>query len=466
MKKYATAQWVKFAVTTLLYLLFCVWVQNYWIALPGVLLLADLYLFKYIKWDWWKDSKYAVVRSVMSWVDAIVFALIAVTFIFTFFLQNYQIPSSSLEKTMLVGDFLLVSKFNYGPRVPNTPIAFPLTQHTMPVLDCKSYLEWPNWPYKRIKGLGSVERNDIVVFNFPAGDTVAFRQQNPDYYTLCYLYGRDAVNEKKNLYGDILYRPVDRRENYVKRCIGMPGDDLEIRNNDLYINGAKQKNPAKMQLNYYVQTNGYLLTESDFRMLGVSPDDRMLLNGDANAPQLFAYLGFEQSPDGRFLPAYHMPLTQEAIDKLNRSGWVTKMVVEPDATNSTIYPLSFSNRWSRDNYGPIHIPKRGETLPLTADTYPIYERCIVNYEGNKLEERNGAYYINGELATSYTFKMDYYFMAGDNRHCSADSRMWGFVPEDHIVGQPVLVWVSLDKDRGWFDGKVRFDRIFKWVINE
>ncbi|MFV0397030.1 MAG: S26 family signal peptidase [Bacteroidales bacterium] len=463
MKKFTTRQWIKFSLATLLYVPFCIWVQNLWLLL-GIALIAEIYLFKFIPWGFWKKSKNPLFRMVMEWVDEIVFALIAVSIIFTFFFQNYQIPSSSLEKTLLVGDFLMVSKLNYGPRIPNTPIAFPLAQHTMPVLNTKSYLDWPNWPYKRLKGLGSVKRNDIVVFNFPAGDTVALQVTNPDYYTLCYLYGRDQVVGNKEVYGDIIYRPVDRRENYVKRCVALPGDMLEVRNNDVYINGDRQTPPKKMQLNYFVQTNGQQLNEEHFRHMEVSVEDRVLLSNHQNFSAWALHMGFEPNADGTYPPLYHFPLTQEAVEWLNNSGLARKIIVEPDPNSDTIYPLGYYKKWTRDNYGPVWIPKKGMSIELTPESYPIYERCIVNYEGNKAEERDGKYFINGKEASTYTFQMDYYFMMGDNRHNSADSRMWGFVPEDHIVGEPVVVWLSLDKDRSLFDGKIRFNRLFNWVI--
>lgn len=236
LKQVKKSRWIRFTIVAILYIGWTIWLNNYWV-LFGLLLLIDLYLTQYIPWGWWKKSKNKALRKVMEWVDAIVYALVLVYFIFTFLFQNFQIPSSSLEKTLLVGDYLFVSKLSYGPRVPNTPFFFPLAQHTMPVIGTKSYIDWPQWDYHRLKGLGNVKRNDIVVFNFPAGDTVALKMQNPDYYTLVHYYGRDAIHRNKDLYGDIIYRPVDRRENYVKRCVGLPGDTFHIINNDIYIDG-------------------------------------------------------------------------------------------------------------------------------------------------------------------------------------------------------------------------------------
>ena len=236
MKKFSKKQWIKFGIAAVLYILFSIWMQNLWLLL-GLIVLVDIFLTHYIPWGAWKRSKNPAVRNALEWVDDILFALVAVYFINLFVFQNYQIPSSSLEKSLLVGDYLFVSKLSYGPRVPNTPLSFPLVQNTLPFFNCKSYLDWPEWGYKRVKGFGHVKRNDIVVFNFPAGDTVALKQQNPSYDELVAMYGRDRIWMDKNTFGDVIYRPVDKRENYVKRCIGMPGDTIELRNNQVYIDG-------------------------------------------------------------------------------------------------------------------------------------------------------------------------------------------------------------------------------------
>ena len=301
MKPVPTKQWIKFGIVTALYLLFLLWVRSWW-GLVIVPFIYDIYISKKIPWSWWRKSKNATVRSVMSWVDAIVFALVAVYFVNLYLFQNYQIPSSSLEKSLLVGDFLYVSKVSYGPRVPNTPLSMPLTQHTLPILNCKSYLDWPHWDYKRVGGTGHVKRGDIVVFNFPAGDTVATNFQQTDFYSLAYnegrrmypkevqmdslsrkeqravydLYynaGRKLIRENPQMYGKVITRPVDRRENYVKRCIGLPGDTLQIIDAHVYIDGKRTEDPADMQLNYFVQTTGPLIPEEMFRELGISKDD-------------------------------------------------------------------------------------------------------------------------------------------------------------------------------------------------
>ena len=214
MKSITKKQWIKFAVAAFLYMMFALWMENAWL-LFGLVVIVDIFLTKFIPWGAWKQSKNKTVRSVMEWIDDILFALIAVYFINLFVFQNYQIPTSSLEKSLLVGDYLFVSKLSYGPRVPNTPLSFPLVQNTLPVLNCKSYLDWPEWGYKRVKGTGVVKRNDIVVFNFPAGDTVTLKVLNPDFYSLLDQVGRERILLDKGTFGDITYRPVDKRENYV-----------------------------------------------------------------------------------------------------------------------------------------------------------------------------------------------------------------------------------------------------------
>lgn len=462
--KISKKQWIKFGISAVLYTLFSLWMENAWLLL-GLIVLVDIFLTKVIPWGAWKNAKNPKLRNALEWVDDILFALIAVYLINLFAFQNYQIPSSSLEKTLLVGDYLFVSKVSYGPRVPNTPISFPLVQNTLPILNCKSYIEWPEWGYKRIKGTGHVKRNDIVVFNFPAGDTVALKQQNPDFYSLLKLYGRERINLDKATYGDVIYRPVDKRENYVKRCIGMPGDSLAVINNQVYIDGKAAKNPENMQLNYFVETNGSLLTEEQFRLLDVSKADRMMISsGEATMSQVLMALGFTPNPNGQLNPIYRMPLTQKALAIAKKLSVVTKIAIEPgEIYGDTYYPVDYKTGWTRDNYGPIWIPKKGATIQLNEWNLALYNRCIRNYENNTLETKDGTILINGQPATTYTFKYDYYFMMGDNRHNSADSRSWGFVPEDHVVGKPILIWLSLDKDRSLFDGGIRWNRLFRMV---
>ena len=467
MRKATKKQWISFAIVAILYILFVIWDGNYWLLL-GVPFIFDIYISKFIPWGSWKNTKNPTLRKIAEWADAIIFALVAVYFINIFIFQNYKIPSSSLEKTLLVGDYLFVSKLSYGPRVPNTPLSFPLTQHTLPIINTKSYIEWPQWDYKRLRGFGNVQRNDIVVFNFPAGDTVARKMENPDYYYLVKRYGRETLYSNKATFGEIVYRPVDRRENYVKRCVGMPGDTFQIINNDVYIDGIKQALPKKAQFNYFVETNGELWNDKTFRMLDVRSSDISAL-GD---PAILEAIGIQRNDYGQFNPVYLIPLTQEAVQKLQKGKMCRSIHIQtdelmgkfPDVFGPTdSYPYTADFGWSRDNYGPLWIPKKGATITLDERNLALYSHCIVNYERNTLQRNGNQILINGKPADSYTFKLDYYFMMGDNRHNSRDSRSWGFVPEDHVVGKPILIWLSLDDDRGWFNGKIRWNRIFRTV---
>lgn len=506
MKSAPRAKWVKFIVMTILTIAFVIW-TGYLGVLIIIPLFFDSYILKYIPWGFWKSSGNLAFRKVMEWADAIGFALVAVYVINTFFFQNYQIPSSSLEKSLLVGDFLFVSKMSYGTRSPMTPLSFPLAQHTLPILDCKSYLDKPQVKYQRFAGFGSIERGNIVVFNFPAGDTVALNQQAVDFYSLSKMNPRGSygVRNDKAQYGEIVYRPVDRRENYVKRCMGLPGETIQVKDDEVYINGKKVADPENLQLNYYVQTDGTPISETVFSDLGISKDDYATLNqaGEQvpyyfdpmqemqNANPLLArsmaddlkykadslhltQLGFI-AKGKNFGIVYTLPLTKKMVADLKAKPFVLKVFKQQERVEKRnitedkqidfpfYYPIAYSTGWTRDAYGPLWIPKKGATITFDKDVdYKVaaYERVIKNYEGNEFAYRDGKVYINGKQADSYTFKMDYYFMMGDNRHNSADSRSWGFVPEDHIVGQPLFVWLSLDKDKGWLNGKIRWNRIF------
>ena len=460
-------QWTKFIIVLVLYLLFLYWVKSWW-GLLVVPFIFDIYITKKIKWQWWRESE-GPLRFIMSWVDALVFALVAVYFINLFFFQNYVIPSSSLEKSLLTGDYLFVSKVSYGPRIPETPLTMPLTQHTLPVVECKSYIEWPHWDYRRVKGFGKVELNDIVVFNYPSGDTLCsnIRYQADDFYRLCYMLGYQSYPNRPNPdemsaeqrlkfyqelyqigraqieanpqeYGSIMTRPTDRRENYVKRCVGLPGQTLEIKNRVVYLDGKPNKEPDNVQYTYRLKLKQNL-PEELIDDLGITNEELGILNA----------MGY-------------MPMTQRTATELGkRKDLVETLEINTDAEEWDIYPLNGNKHWTRDNYGPVWIPNKGETLMLNLDILPIYERCIRAYEGNKLEVKNGKIYINDKQTDRYTFKMDYYWMMGDNRHNSADSRYWGFVPEDHIVGKPIFIWWSSDPDgRG-----IRWSRLFRFVDN-
>ena len=467
-------QWAKFAVVLALYLLFLVWVES-WLGLIVVPFIFDVYITKKIHWQWWKDEE-GPVRFIMSWVDALVFALVAVYFINLFFFQNYVIPSSSLEKSLLTGDYLFVSKVSYGPRIPETPLTMPLTQHTLPLVNVKSYIEWPHWDYRRVKGLGNVKLNDIVVFNYPAGDTLCNeeRYQANDYYQMVYSIGdqileqngqqqdvrvlnplqqrhyfekvyaagRNYILNMPGEYGDIISRPTDRRENYVKRCVGLPGQTLQIKNRIVYLDGKANKEPDNVQYTYKMKLKGeFPIDLAD--ELGITNEDLLMYNQSGV-----------------------IPLTKKACLALKANkNLVESISINADAIYGDLYPLNAYTGWTRDNYGPVWIPKKGKSIQLNLKNLPIYERCIKVYEGNDLKvDSQGNIFINGKLAKSYTFKLDYYWMMGDNRHNSADSRYWGFVPEDHIVGKPIFIWWSHSPDHPGFSG-IRWNRLFNFVDN-
>jgi len=460
-KEVKPTRWARFSIVALIFIAWAAWLGSWWV-LIFLPLLFDIYITGYIPLTWWKKSKSKTVRSIMSWVDAILYALILVYFVFTFIGQNYQIPSSSLEKSLLVGDYLWVNKTAYGPRVPMTPIHFPLAQHTLPVINTKSYIETPQWKYKRLKGLGNVERGDIVVFNFPAGDTVATKMQNPDYYTLVNMFGRFAVHNNKEQFGDIIYRPVDRRENYVKRAVGLPGETISIVDGVIHIDGKAIPQPQNVQFNHFFQLKDGMMTEQDWDELGISVDDRHMVPLSAQDVANVAANGFLVREDGSVPPIYASPLTPAMVDALEADPRVANIMKVPASESTPLFPEKISQGWTRADYGELWIPKKGESIELTPRNWDIYNRCIRNYEGHHdAYIKDGVVHIDGKPAKSYTFGMDYYFMMGDNRDNSADSRYWGFVPEDHIVGKPWRVLISFDKDKNLFNGGIRWNRVFK-----
>lgn len=447
-------RWVRFAIVSLVFFLWVILMGNPWLAFLW-LLLVDIYITQYIPWNWWKSRKGAT-RTVMAWVDAIVYALVLIYFIFAFVGQQYEIPSSSLEKSLLIGDRLWVDKTAYGSRVPQTPVHFPLAQHTMPLIGGNSYLTNPQLNYHRMPGRRSIGRGDIVVFNYPQGDTVTRNISNPDYYQICHELRRNGIADPKQYilqnrdrFGELIWRPVDRRENYVKRAVGLPGERLRISGDTVYIDGRALPEPENVQYNYIIPVNGQISREK-WRSLGVNADDH------GAAPIRNEYAGFS---------FYDVPLTKAMKKELEKWPEVIGPLQRESESGMLelggVFPLGNNYGWTRPDMGEIWIPKRGSTLHLTPDNYPLYERAIRTYEGNDLTMRDGKIYIDGKPSEYYTFKMDYYWMMGDNRDRSADSRYWGFVPEDHIVGTPVLILVSLDRDRSLFDGKIRWNRVFR-----
>lgn len=408
------------------------------------------------KWEYHDPTKEPPhkVSELRDWLDAIVFAIVAAVIIRGMVLEFYNIPSSSMEKSLLTGDYLLVSKVAYGPRMSMTPLSLPLMHNVVPLTNgqVESYVKWIERPYHRYPGLGKVKRFDAVVFNFPDGDTVCTAwNSNRSYHSLVREMGRENVLNADQMYvrdrmvkNKIRVRPVDKREHFIKRCIGLPGEDLEIKDQAVYINGKRLPNPTESQVTYAVK----------FSMPGLNYHKILDEEGVSNEDYEGALYGLYNGND-----AYELPLTELKAQELRSRDYVAsveKVVYPAGEWERDLFPYTEENTWSADNYGPVHIPAKGETLNLTLENLPLYERVIKVFEDNELEVRNGKIFINGKETTTYTPKMDYYWMMGDNRHNSADSRYWGFVPENHIVGKASLVMFSWDKDHK----KPRWNRVF------
>ena len=405
------------------------------------------------------------MKWIMGWVDAIIFAVIAASFIRIFFFEAYTIPTSSMEGTLLVGDFLFVSKYHYGPRPPMTPISFPFVHHSMPGSNgmTKSFSTVWQRPYRRMAGLTTVANDDIVVFNFPEGDSVILTRQNQSFYQLkrdfpnslfplslsdnqrfMKLNAMHPTNEAcfyAYFEDSIVYRPVDKRENYIKRCVAIHGDTLQLRHGRVIVNGKAQKPIETLQFRYDVLTKGgmkirqSIIEDLDIREYGYSGEGYTMLLNDSQV---------------------------EAIKKLSVVVDVVKAEMLPGQWYKQCFPQNSNFVWNKDFFGPLVVPQKGTTVALSIDNLPLYQRIIEVYEENSLRVDGSDIYINNEKADSYTFAMDYYWMMGDNRDNSQDSRFWGFVPEDHIVGKPTFVWLSLD-DHGVFPLNMRFKRMFRGI---
>ncbi|MBO8445725.1 MAG: signal peptidase I [Bacteroidetes bacterium] len=436
-------RWVRFSFWALLYVLWVIWLGNYW-WLFGLVVIFDHHITRKVKWLFWKKyykegEKHNVL---LDWLDAIIFAVVVVTFINIFFFQAFKIPSSSMESSLLTGDHLFVSKLAYGPRVPQTPLTIPFTHNVLPN-GKESYSTLIQNDYRRLKGFGHVKRGDYVVFGFPNGDTVMVKAPSEDYYMMSRLVGKENV-------GPVKVRPMDKKDHYVKRCVAVAGDTLQIKDGLVYVNSEMQEVYPGVQNTYTVITDGQRINPKNLEKLGINASEARFY------PQLPGY------PD--------IPLTASMAEQVRKYANVVSVeenidAYPPDYPDSylTLFPFAEQFRWTRDNYGPIWIPQKGATVALDTDNIPLYERLISVYEGNELKvTQDGKIFINGEEAQSYTFKQDYYFMMGDNRHNSLDSRYWGFVPEDHIVGKPALIWFSSDRNKS-FPKNIRWGRIFKFV---
>jgi signal peptidase I len=432
-------------------------------------------------------SKFKIEPSkiIKNWVDPIIFAVIAASIIRGYFIEAFTIPTSSLEKSLMVGDFLFVNKFAYGPKIPQTPLSFPFAHHTLPLSETrKSYLEWIKLPYFRLPGFGSVKNNQIVVFNYPDGDTVALGQQNVSYYQLVReraneysIYDQNSrphsmymarawedINGPQRPYGEVVARPVDKRDHYVKRCVGIAGDKLEIRNGEVYINEQPQGMPEKAQHRYIVRTNGNIFGENI-----ITKNSSHALSNFKLLDELDIYVSEAARIDSPYRDTSYYDLNMpadvaETVKNMPGVYAVTKKIEQAGYYDFRVFPHHPSYPWNNDNFGPLVLPKAGMTLPIDTHNICLYQKVLNTYDDgiHEVVVKGGQVFYDGSPINSYTFKQDYYFMMGDNRHNSADSRSWGLVPYDHIVGSPFFVWFSMKyADQNPISGKSVLGSLFK-----
>jgi len=422
---------------------------SYSYLIPGT-----FFFFIYLPWlGISKKEKYTTLEnlpkfkksSLRDWADAAIFAVVAAYILRSFLFEFYAIPTSSMESSLMVGDYLAVDKTTYGARIPMTPLAIPFVHHTLPLTKfTKAYSELFKLPYWRFPKIHTVQRGNAVVFNYPDGDTVVLEHQNQSYYAIVrdfetHYPGRGRYVVKENFH--VTDRPVDKREFYVKRAIGLPGEKLEIINTQVYIDDKPMQNPKRIQFRYEV---------IDPKGIGLTAKKRKALNINEEDKQENIYC-----------------LHEKQIAEIEKMGMrVEKIVDKKGEREPGIFPHDARYLWNKDFFGPITIPQKGTTVVLNDSTIVLYKQIIHNYELHDLQIKEGGIFIDGKPATEYTFAQDYYFMMGDNRHNSADSRFWGFVPEDHIAGKVWFVWLSLDKWKDWGDGKIRWNRMFRGCKNE
>lgn len=440
-------KWFKFSLVSVIYILLCVvWTGNLWMLL-GLPIIYDIYISRlFYKYIWrYNDllcERYPLYKSIWSWIDAILWATIAATLLHLFVFQLYKVPTSSMERTILIGDYLYVSKLTYGPQVPNTPLAMPFVFNTMPGSDTKkSYCEAIQWDYHRLKGLKSIERGDVVVFNYPEGDSVLMPKRlyptpGASYYDALRSYQQNygTTEGRKRLYEDydVIARPIDKRENYIKRCVAIPGDKIKIDSTKLYINGVEQPTLPTQQHIYFAQSSAplteYAMRKADIREWG------------GNAPY------------------YYLTMTDQIAESVGKMSNIESLTKYNNTESGLeFFPNNAAYNWTQDNFGELWVPQKGTTIALSTQNLPLYRRIIEKYEGHNLEVKDDVIYIDGVATDNYTFSMDYYWMMGDNRHNSADSRFWGFVPEDHIVGKALFIAFSKDENG------IRWNRLFKKI---
>ncbi len=434
---------LKLLVTSVIFTVWVLWLEVYWL-FAGLIIITDVNLTRFINWRFWrkrlpKGKKHKLKTELL---DALIWAVAIAVFIRIFMFGAYSISSSSMEKTLLVGDYILVSKLKYGPRLPITPLTIPFTHNTLPFSKKtkNSFLTSKQFPYRRLNGISKIKRFDVVVFNYPEGDTIIQEMPEKSYHTMCRQYGKEHIMKRYQL----LYRSVDKRDNYVKRVIGMPGDTVKIQHGVAYVNNNRELLMKGVQYNYSIKI---IKKESLslFDTLGIS--------------------SYDIEPN-EYNSIYTLPLTFEQYFTIIDSGYFKAIVkyenIDPTEANKRIFPFHEDFTWTEDNYGPIVVPEKGIEIKINTKNLHLYQRIITAYEGNDLYVRNNHIYINGIIRQTYTFKMNYYFMLGDNRHNSKDSRYWGFVPEDHIIGKARIVWLSVDKNKS-FPNNIRWDKMVKFI---
>lgn len=377
-----------------------------------------------MNWQFWKKKKQEEAKpksKVREWWDAILFAVVAATLIRWLIMEAYTIPTPSMENSLLVGDFLFVSKFHYGTRTPKTPLQIPLTHQKIWFTEIPSYVEWIQLPQYRLPGISSIKQGDVVVFNVPG-----MLENN---------WGLPQSRWKKY--------PVDLKTNYIKRCIALPGDVLEIKNRQIIVNGEVMENPPNAQYSYIV-TSKDQINKRNLDNLGLAPEEDYFFLGRPEADKVY----------------YKMHLTTELVAKLKALPYITSVELQESPADGSAFPHSPLYKWSGDNFGRLTIPKEGWTIQVNDSTLALYGTTIVDYDHNKdAKITEGKLFIDGKEATTYTFNQNYYFMMGDNRHNSHDSRYWGFVPEDHVVGKGFFIWLSIDRNQGG----IRWNRFFNLI---